>query len=421
MLWQGKAVEAEEVLRSFSPDQMDELDLVRWGLARVANLHWSMGDAQSADEVLHLLRARVTRRWLKLLVDGVESASLAFKNQLTDAVELSEHVLPDPKAPTVAVAWAAFGGAIALALMGHGDDVTCVANRAHAIATKVDGLLNYLTAFGEVRALTLCGEFDVAAQRSADVVRVTSANDTLAWWMANVLVGSVDFARGHFADTVSRMEPTVAALAAESAASWSFPARLLLAQSYCVLGAVRRGAEAVADVRIRLGRHVAVFEPQVRIAEGWLAAAEGNVSAAIDLALDAARLAKESGQQAIEMLALHDAVRFGDQMCLDRLIEVARATDGRLATMIAAHAEAVRYRDAARIFRAARQFEQIGALLSAADAFAQAAVAFDGEGDRRHTGKAAAAANRLAAACGGVKTPALSLAAAHRPAGEPNL
>jgi len=74
-------------------------------------------------------------------------------------------------------------------------------------------------------------------------------------------------------------------------------------------------------------RHVAVFEPQVRIAEGWLAAAEGNVSAAIDLALDAARLAKESGQQAIEMLALHDAVRFGDQMCLDRLIEVARARD----------------------------------------------------------------------------------------------
>ena len=39
----------------------------------------------------------------------------------------------------------------------------------------------------------------------------------------------------------------------------------------------------------------------------------GNVGTAIDLSLDAARLAKESGQQAITMLALHDTVRFGDR------------------------------------------------------------------------------------------------------------
>ena len=88
------------------------------------------------------------------------------------------------------------------------------------------------------------------------------------------------------------MEQTVAALTSESAASWSFPARLLLAQSYCALGRVEPGAKMVAELRTRFGRHVALFGPQLRIAESWLAAAEGNVSAAIDLALDAARLAK---------------------------------------------------------------------------------------------------------------------------------
>ena len=60
-LWQGNAAEAEETLGASDPDQMDELDLTRWGLARIANLHWSMGDAESADEVLELLRSRVTR------------------------------------------------------------------------------------------------------------------------------------------------------------------------------------------------------------------------------------------------------------------------------------------------------------------------------------------------------------------------
>ena len=411
LLWQGKAAEAEETLSSFDPDQMDELELVRWGAARIANLHWSMGDAESANEVLELLREKVTQDGLRLLVDGVASASRTFENQLQEAVTMSARVLSDSAAPPSAVEWAAFGGGWALALMGRAEDVAAAAARSHQVESRVDGLLRYMAAFGEVRALVLRGEFDTAAQRSADIVRITAAGQYLAWGMANVLVGTVGVARGLFADTVPRMEQTVAALTAESAASWSFPARLMLAQSYCALGRTEPGARMMAEVKTRYGRHVAVFGPQLKIAESWLAAAEGNVSAAIELALNAARLAAESGQQAIEMLALHDAVRFGDQSCLDRLVEVSAATGGRLAAVIAAHAEAVRDRDAAGIAAAAQQFEELGALLSAADAAAQAAVAYEGTDDRRRSVEAAAAANRLAADCGGIRTPALDLAA----------
>ncbi len=300
---------------------------------------------------------------------------------------------------------------LALALMGRGDEVSAVAKRGHAIESRVDGLLRYLTAFGEVRALALAGEFAAAAKRSAGFVQISSAGQYLAWSMANVLVGTVDLARGRFADTVARMEQTVAALTSESAASWSFPARLLLAQSYCVLGRVEPGAKMVAELRTRFGRHVAVFEPQLRIAEAWLAAAEGNVSSAIDLALDAARRAEESGQRAIEMLALHDAVRFGDRSSLGRLVDIATNVGGRLAAIIAAHAAALRDRDAATILAAAHQFEEIGALLSAADAAAQAAFAFQASDDRRRTVEAAAVAHRLAAECGGIRTPALDIAA----------
>jgi hypothetical protein len=71
----------------------------------------------------------------------------------------------------------------------------------------------------------------------------------------------------------------------------------------------------------------------------------------------------------------------------------------------------VRDRDVAAIFAAAHQFEQIGALLSAADAAAQAASAFEARGDRRRTVDAAAVAHRLAAECGGIRTPALDVAA----------
>jgi DNA-binding CsgD family transcriptional regulator len=410
LLWQGKAAEAEETLSAFDADQMDELEMVRWGLARIANLHWSMGDAESADEVQKLLRDKVTHNGLSLLIDGVASASRTFENQLSEAVALSERVLGDPDAHPTAIEWAAFGGALALALMGRADEVAAVADRGHQVENRVDGLLRYLAAFGEVRALALAGDFDTAAKRSADIIRISSAGQYLAWGMANVLVGTVGVARGLFADTVSRMEQTVAALTAESAASWSFPARLLLAQSYCVLGRVEPGTKMVAEVKTRYGRHVAVFGPQLKIAESWLAAAEGNVSAAIELALEAAGQAADSEQQAIEMLALHDAVRFGDTSCLDQLVEVATATGGRLAAVIAAHAEGVRDGDPVGIVAAAHQFEELGALLSAADAAAQAAVLFEDADDRRRCVEAAAAANRLAAECGGIRTPALDLA-----------
>jgi DNA-binding NarL/FixJ family response regulator len=411
LLWQGHAAEAEETLNSFDPDALGERELVRWGLARIANLHWSMGDAERADEVLNLLCEKVTHGGPRLLVDGVASASRAFENQLAEAVALSERVLAAPDAHPTAVEWAAIGGALALALMGRSEEVTAVAARGHHKQTRVDGLLRYLAAFGEVRALTLAGEFDTAAQRSGDIVSVTSTGQYLAWGMANVLVGTIGVARGLFADTVPRMEQTVAALTAESAASWSFPARLLLAQSYCVLGRVEPGATMMAELKTRFGRHVAVFGPQLKIAEAWLAAAEGNNSAAIELALEAGRLASESGQQAIAVLALHDAVRFGDQTCLDRLVDVATATGGRLATVIAAHAVAVRDRDANGIAAAAHQFEEVGALLSAADAAAQAAVVYERADDRRRSAEAAGAANRLAVECGGIRTPALDLAA----------
>jgi len=83
--------------------------------------------------------------------------------------------------------------------------------------------------------------------------------------------------------------------------------------------------------------------------------------------------------------------------------------------VLAAHAAAVTDRNADAIYAAAHQLEQIGALLSAADAAAQAAVAYQAADDRRHARVAAGTANRLAAACGGLRTPALDLAGSPLP------
>lgn len=407
LLWQGEAAECEQILSAFDPDDMSELDLVLWGGARIANLHWAMGDAARANEVLELLESRVNEPALLLVVEGIASATRTFQNRLEDAAAASQRVLSDPAASPPAIQWAVFGGALAAALMGLRADAASIVARGRQLEHKMDGLLRCLTAFGEVRGLTLAGDFAAAEARSGDIVQISSPGQYLAWGMANILVGTVEVARGRFASALPRMEETVAALAAESAASWSFPAGLLLAQSYCALGHIESGTKILAELHRRVGGHVAVFEPQLRLAGAWLSSAQGHVSGAISQAIEAADLARDSGQRAVEMLALHDAARFGDQSALQRLIDVAQDIGGRLAQIHAAYATALLASDAAEIFRAAEQFEAIGALLSAADAAAQAATLFKAA-DRRRAVEAAAAADRLAAACGGVQTPALA-------------
>ncbi len=411
LLWQGKAAEAERILGSFDPAGMNELDLVRWGTTRAANLQWSAGDAERADEVLQMVRSRITRPALCLIVDGMASASLVFENRIDAAIALSEAVLADPAAKPLAVEWAVFAGALAAALTGRTGKVTEIIARGQQVEDEVDGFLRCLIAYGEIRALVLVGEFDTAEERSADIVRITSPGQYLAWGMANVLVSTVEAARGQFRAVMGRMEETVAALTAEkAAASWSFPARLLLAQSYCALGELEAGCKIVAELRGRVGRHVAVFEPQLRIAEAWLAAAGGQVSGAISAALEAADAAASSSQQAVELMALHAAARFGDRSSLQRLVDVAKGIDGPLAAADVDHAAGLLNDDADAVFSAARQFEHAGALLSAADAAAQAAALFDAAGDRRNAVDAAATADRLSAACGGIQTPALLVA-----------
>jgi len=411
LLWQGEAAECEEILSAFDPTEMNELDMVRWGSARIANLHWSMGDAERANEVVDLLQTRVNHPALLLVVEGIAAATRTFQNRLDEGAAACQRVLADPEASPPAIEWAVIGGALAAALMGLRDEVASIVARGREIENKVDGLLRYLTAFGEIRALTLAGDFDTAEARSGDIIQISSPGQYLAWGMANVLVGTVEVARGRFAAALPRMEETVAALSAESAASWGFPAGLLLAQSHCALGHVEAGQKALAELHRRLGRHVAVFEPQLRLTEAWLSAAQGHVSGAISRALEAADMANSTGQRAMELLALHDAARFGDQSSLERLVEVADGIGGQLAEIHSAYATALLAADAAKVLWAGEQFEAVGALLSAADATAQAAALFGAAGDRGRTVEAAAAATRLAAACGGVRTPALEVAA----------
>ena len=165
------------------------------------------------------------------------------------------------------------------------------------------------------------------------------------------------------------------------------------------------------DAEEHAGQFVALHEPQRMITKSWLAAAKGGQRSGVELCRAAADLAHQSGQYAIEAEALHHAARFGDGTVADRLAQLQEHVTGRVVTLQARHAAALAASDGQALDTVSHDFENIGWILSAADAAAQASPLHGRAGRRRKSAESAARALSLAAQCGGAMSPAIKLAA----------
>ncbi|MGH3598830.1 MAG: helix-turn-helix transcriptional regulator, partial [Pseudonocardiaceae bacterium] len=157
--------------------------------------------------------------------------------------------------------------------------------------------------------------------------------------------------------------------------NWSTPSLLTdLPGALGMAGEASAARQALQEMTAALNPAHAVLDPEVLLAGGWVAAAEGTVSEAVALARQAAQLAASQHQPATEVVALHTAVCFGDRTVAGRLAELATQVDGPRASVAAAHAVALATDDGAALHAASVRLEQMGALLLAADAAAQAAT-----------------------------------------------
>ncbi|MDY6808487.1 MAG: LuxR C-terminal-related transcriptional regulator [Actinomycetota bacterium] len=409
LMWQGFAAEADDVLGGFRADDLNEIEQIYWGGLRFATVFWAIGDADRADQVLTMLQEEVTDPNLALVVKGIASTCAIFENRVQDAISLSEEVLTSPKPSPWAVEWAVFGGSLALALSGRGNEVAALAVRARVAETVTDGLLRFPAGLGEILALTLTGQLDEAATRADRYVQFSNIGQYLGWGMAGILVSVVEMARGDSVSVGRRMEQTLATLDSGrgAAESWNYPAMFYLVQALSAGGQPQPAERALRTAQDRFGRHIAVFGPMLTISQAWQEASAGTVSLAAQTAQRAAVEAREAAQFAIEAEALHSAARFGDPSGAERLRELAGQIDGPLAGLYARHAGALEARDAVELDLCATEFEKLGFRLSAADAAAQASVLHEADGGRAATVASAAVANRLAAECGGLRTPAL--------------
>jgi DNA-binding CsgD family transcriptional regulator len=149
--------------------------------------------------------------------------------------------------------------------------------------------------------------------------------------------------------------------------------------------------------------------PMLLQARAWVEVAEGNLDLGVVVLGQAVDMARWSGAPFLECAALHDLARLGRAVDVaDELRAAAAKVEGPLAPLRVAHTEALASANPPGLDQVSNDFEAWGAMLLAAEASADAAVAWRRTGEKRKATAAQLRSAALASLCEGAKTPALS-------------
>ncbi|MCG5433354.1 LuxR C-terminal-related transcriptional regulator [Mycobacterium sp. MYCO198283] len=401
--WQGRGAEADEALTGVDPDTLSPWELMAWTLPKAANMFWMLGDSAPAVAFLQEMRARITEPAALHTIDALAATFAMNTGDPSAAVSVAAEVLAAPDALDLAVAWAAATATLSTARMGRFDEVDALA--ARGLAAAHPGLLRFTIGLGQTLTLVMAG--DVAgAERLARHYLGFSEFQQPGRAIGEVLLAQVVMVRGGCDEAVSLLRQAGAALTS-TGYSWGPLALICLAQ---VLGQQGKATDAAAAVERAERAHAMrseIYAPDLALARAWSRAAARDIRGAIGAARDARRIAEASGQHAIALRAVHDAVRFGDTAASDDARRIARQLTCRFAPLVVEHARALGRGDGPALDRIAAELQSMGMVAAAADAAAQAATAHAGRHERAGELAARATAASLANRCGNPLTPAL--------------
>ena len=371
--WRGRGDETEAVLAEVDPpDGADEWLIVQWGGLRALGLFFNCGRVEQARQVLANVKDRVDSEAVVGLVTALEVSFACFSGDVATAIETGPSLCGSDVLP-LATVWAASATACALALAGRFGDVHRIADAGlRAAALSEPGPHQFAIGVAEVMALTAAGDFP-AAERVWERFAAMAAGVPEADAMVYTMLGAVQLARGALSSACSAFQDSISAMSHGFLLAWVMLVTAWSAQAEGVRGDGAGAAAALRRSEEAYGPQVAVFLPELELARAWERACVGQTSAAQTHAVRAAQIARQSGMYAVEMRALHTAVRLDDRSQTERLAELAETLNTPMAEAIAEHARGLADQDGDVLDAAADRFADMGAMALAADAAAQAA------------------------------------------------
>jgi DNA-binding CsgD family transcriptional regulator len=405
--WQGRHAEAVAVMEGEPPAQGAER--ARWASIRAGNLYWGLERTAEAEEILQ--QAAVAEE------GGEEAAAmlawiLLFDGRLPEAVAVAGRVLEQPEAPAQALVWAATAAVPSLGSLGRLSEALALADRGLAVArTHPEDLPWGETQLSLVRCQVLLGAGRLAEARAiaeagyqAAVADRSSAR--AGGWAG--FRGLAAKAEGRIATAEASLREAVALLDEQDPYRFMRWCLAELASVAALAGDQQAAAGWLDRADARAGEANRYFDPWVELDRAWVAAAAGELTRAVDLATRAAGMARASKQFTFEASALYDVARLGAPASVrQRLEELAGWLEGRLAAVLASSAVALAVEDGAALDRVGAAFQDLGALLLAAEAKAAAARAHRATGRDASANASQERAAALAAACQDARTPGL--------------
>jgi DNA-binding CsgD family transcriptional regulator len=380
LAWQGFNHEAEDLLAAFDP--RDEVTLVRWGCLRATNLFFGCGQRAVAEEVLGMVRSRVTLPVLRSYALAVEASIAYFAGDLDTAHAASSAVIADPDAMPMAVLWAAVPAAAVANFRGKPADVAAAASRgADAARHCASGPQQYAIALTETLSALNNGDIATAwgiVGRQRDRTHGAPHAEAIVAAMA----GRVELAAGHPHAACDWLQRALSAMVSTLSGGWVPLVAIWTVQAEVLRGDCGAAARALSTAENAWGPAVEVFRPLLDVAKAYLSAATGDMAGAYGLIERAADAAARSGMIVGELEALHTGLRFGMVPDVARFRCLAEQLGSPVAALAMSHAAAVAADDGETLDRVAGEWESLGMTAHAADTFAAAALAHRRAGAR---------------------------------------
>jgi DNA-binding CsgD family transcriptional regulator len=408
---QGRAAESERKLAALASHTGTDAQRARVALARLDNEAFYLGELGEANRIAEQAERTVTDPGWRDEITARRLGLLLATEGPRVAAAAAEPVLA--RAGGRALVWACQIGSFSIGRLGRLGEAREIATRGRAahleLAEPLDSWHPWFHAFFEADAMAGLGLIDEAVQlcgtqyqRALDE-RSVEARAIFALQLTRS-VGE----RGHAIAAARYGREAVALFRELGRPQFEYWSLQYLALALAVGGRAGEATDTL-DALDSLGlpptRNMVV---DLQACRAWAAVAAGDLATGRRRLAEAAELGAKIGDVVGAAAALHAIGRLGaPSSAADRLAELAGEIDGPLAATRAAHLRALVDSDGDGLLTASVRFESCGALLLAAEAAADAALAWRQRSDRR-AAAAQVRAEAVAARCEHPRTPALT-------------
>jgi DNA-binding CsgD family transcriptional regulator len=411
---QGRAEEALQQLGTLVAVATTDPQRALLATARIIVLDWGLKQTDAALQVAEEAEAAIGDRGCRDQITAERARILGRSGRPGAAVALAVPLLD--RVSGQALVSACFAAGTSMAMTGQTAGAIEASERGLAAHLQLTGAPlpfgPYLHLAIRCQALVLAGRLDEAsALGQQEYERAVKEGSVEAQSFFSFLLALGLLTKGRVKSAARVAGESAGAFRELSWRLWVRNALMVRAHALALQGEAETAHGVLSELDALGVPESEFYGPEVLRARAWTEVAGGNTAEGRMRLHEAVSMARSSGAYAFESPALHDLARLGRATeVVTHLRELAKVVEGPLAPTRAAHAAGLASQDAPALEMTSAAFEDCRALLLAAEASADAAVAWRRIGEARRAAGAERRSAGLAASCEGARTPSLATA-----------